>query len=498
MSSTSNNGKSLLNQFPGSGAHAPEDKDKSLLQTPYGCATVIRTRRHADGTVAMREMELSDWKQADGNTGPVRPATLFSPVKFPSIVPEVGNDVVCQYGRGRVIGIRRFTEDQVAVCLSSWRLAGRSRVTCYLAASAVQVVRPKKIYEMTVFERVEFAMELKTKTAADFAAKNYESALVTYASAVDAVRYVQHKSDSSNEVRADLVVLMITCSNNAATCCTKLKKWDEADKFARNALVIIDALEPKRGKRIHKLLNESGYSDHKLFGEWRVKSCIIMATAALRKENYDDAIDILKKAREVIDKYTAQEFIKQPALRSSVNSLVANGKEVKRLHSKCKDGRRAVLKKEKSRAQAMFGSSALLFSVEEEKKEVCDSPVSQTNGAFSPEFTSESITSSEPAAGLIPESEHEPVVSVLRKPSYVEADSPSLSRSTEKECQRRVSFSSNPDEVKEFERHLRPYSDIDDDAEWYQDPEVLAGLAFFAGGLGLAVLAVNFALGRRR
>jgi hypothetical protein len=52
--------------------------------------------------------------------------------------------------------------------------------------------RVQKLYEMSVYERVEFAQELKKKTAADFTAEL--QALNTYASAVDAVRYVQHKS----------------------------------------------------------------------------------------------------------------------------------------------------------------------------------------------------------------------------------------------------------------------------------------------------------------
>jgi hypothetical protein len=379
----------MLNMIRGNkynyGDHAPEDKHKSLVQTPYGRATVLRTRLDEGGSVTMRELELTDWKTAaaheqqqakegvqakEPSRGPVRPATLFSPKQFPSVPCAVGDDVICLYGRGKVIKVRS-EKHQVVVRLSSWRLAGRSTVTCYLSITAVQVVRSKKLYEMSVYERVEFAQELKKKTAADFTAKNYSAALQTYASAVDAVRYVQHKSDSSNEVRADLVVLMITCSNNAATCCTKLLHWNEAETFARNTLIIIDALEPKKGKRIHVLLNQSGYTDTKLFGEWRVKSCIIIAKALAEKGDYEEAMEILKTAREVIDKYTAQEYVKQPALNQSVKTLMANGKEIKKLHTQCKERRKVERDKEKKRARAMFGGGgggAIFVSGFEEKK----------------------------------------------------------------------------------------------------------------------------------
>jgi tetratricopeptide (TPR) repeat protein len=507
-------------KYPGY-SHTPEDKHKLLVQTPYGRATVLRTSLDEKGTVTMRELELTDWKSAvapneqtqpqgpqkDGSkveehknrkgNSPVRPATLFSPIMFPSVQPAVGNDVVCLYGRGRVIGIRP-AEQQVAVRLSSWRLAGRSLVTCYLAMDKVQVVRDKKLYEMSVYERVEFAQELKSKTAADFVAKNYSAALHTYASAVDAVRYVQHKSDSSNEVRADLVVLMITCSNNAATCCTKLLHWDEAEKFARNTLVIIDALEPKKGKRIHILLNQSGYTDLKLFGEWRVKSCIIIAKALAEKGDSEEAIEILKTAREVIDKYTAQEYVKQPALKASIKTLVANGKEIQKLHKACKERRKVERDKEKQRARAMFGGgpSSSLSSVAEEKKEMFDSDVDS-----SPEKQSQKVAAAEsldPVRSVDAATPESPSGNLKKRVSFSNNDgtppAPAFDASGHP-MKKRVSFCNDPDKEFEFDKNTAADGE---EPEWYQDTEVLTGLAMFAGSLGLTVLALNFALMRRR
>lgn len=487
---TSSSSSSMLNMIRGNqyGSHAPEDKHKSLVQTPYGRATVIRTRLDEHGNVIMREMELTDWKTAAAHEqkqqqpkGPVKPATLFSSIQFPSVPPTTGDDIICMYGRGKVIGIRTGTteqEQQVVVRLSSWRLAGRSLVTCYLAQSAVQVVRSKFLYEMSVYERVEFAQELKQKTAADFVAKNYSAALQTYASAVDAVRYVQHKSDSSNEVRADLVVLMITCSNNAATCCTKLLHWDEAEKFARNTLIIIDALEPKKGKRIHVLLNKSGYSDLKLFGEWRVKSCIIIAKALAEKGDSEEAIEILKTAREVIDKYTAQEYVKQPALNQSVKTLMANGKEIKKLHTACKERYKKQRDIEKKRAQAMFGGggSSLLSPVSEEKKETFDFDADTDDLTEKNSSTAAAAAASERFTVLGTATPESPAGSIKK----------------------RVSFSDLPDDVQEFERESKSDYADGEEPEWYQDIEVLMGLGMFAGSVGLTILALNFALGRRR
>ena len=96
--------------------------------------------------------------------------------------------------------------------------------------------------------------------AALFAEKDYTAALETYARAVDAVRYVQHNKQSSNEVRADLLVVMVTCSNNAATCCLQLKQWTEACNYAKNTLVLIDALEEKYGMKIHTILTKVLYN----------------------------------------------------------------------------------------------------------------------------------------------------------------------------------------------------------------------------------------------
>ena len=129
-------------------------------------------------------------------------------------------------------------------------------------------------------------------------------ALSSNARAVEAVRYVHHDARSSNELRADLVEVMVTCSNNAATCCVRLRRWPEAGRHARNALVILDALYAKRGKKIHGVLTLVGASDAKLFGEWRSKSLLIAAKASTNQSDHDEALERSRAARRCVDEFS--------------------------------------------------------------------------------------------------------------------------------------------------------------------------------------------------
>jgi hypothetical protein len=462
--------------FPSSGNHIPEDKNQRLVQTPYGRGLVIRTNRE-DG---MRDVQLLDWTQPRSasttkTVAPmIRPAMLYTCANnyLPSVTPTVGDDVLVVPGlRGRVLQIRPH-DGMIQVLVSSWRLNGRSRVTCFVPSSSssslsrtmVEVVRHKKIYEMSVYEKVEHAQELKMAAAEQFKQKDYSGALETYSKAVDAVRYVQHKPDSTNEVRADLLVTMVTCSNNAGMCCTQLKRWDDAEKFAKNALALIEALEEKKGLRIHKILNRDGFDDIKLFGEWLVRSNVILARALLEKGENVYAMDIAKLAGQVIAKYTTEEYRQhQPEQAATVKQLLILGKEVKRLFTLCKDQRKAHLKKEKMRAQAMFGGSA---------------SSSKGNDALPPSVSQDEITvtrsnsSSPPRNGMV-------------------ANTPDgRSKATETKNKKKVSFQ------EETTDQTTAAADVED--EWYQDPEVLTGLAIFTGAVFVTIVSLTYLLSKRR
>lgn len=262
--------------------YIPEDKDQRIVQTPYGKGVIIRTRKNDVGSRTQNVMyeieqvnstklkrERPDQISSSRSTNP---PMLYTPVKYPSITPEVGSDVLTKWGRGALIEIRDDAMKTHVVKLSSWRLANRSRALCYISAQDCEVVRPKKIYDMDVFEKVDYANLLKQEATTKFKQKDYSGALESFARAIDAVRYVQHGVGSTNELRADLIVVMITCSNNAALCSSKQDDWERTAKFAENALVLIEALEEKGNKsKIKGVLNSDGIRDSQLFGTWKVK-----------------------------------------------------------------------------------------------------------------------------------------------------------------------------------------------------------------------------------
>lgn len=70
------------------------------------------------------------------------------------------------------------------VKLSSWRLANRSSVFCYVSAKECEVIKPKKVYDMDVFGKVEYANDLKLQAIDKFKQKDYVAALELFARAV--------------------------------------------------------------------------------------------------------------------------------------------------------------------------------------------------------------------------------------------------------------------------------------------------------------------------
>ena len=273
-----------------------EDRDQAIVQTPYGKGIVIRNRKNdkkddgsssssgnGNGTsVSIREIELVDWSldinKHESNTlsssfkTNSNPNMLYTPTDFPTVTANVGDVIMSQFGRGTVVDIRNDDRRTHVVQLSSWRLASRSKVLCYLSSSDCKVMRPYRIHDMSIFDKVEYANDLKKNAEAKFSLKDFNSALEIYARAVDTVRYVQHGKDSTNEIRADLVVVMVTCCNNASLCSLKKQDYERTEKFAENALVLIQALEHKgKTSKIRKVLHKDRVVDSQLFGTWKVK-----------------------------------------------------------------------------------------------------------------------------------------------------------------------------------------------------------------------------------
>lgn len=223
---------------------------------------------------------------------------------------------------------------------------------------------------MDVYEKVEHANQLKQDANACFSNQQYEQALIKYEKAVDSVRYVQHDTDSNNYVRADLVEIMITCSNNAATSGLKLlqavptatadTKRSSKDtnsyykelilKNARNALVLIEALYDKRGQKIHTILGKK-YTDSKLFGEWRIKSLLLIAKIYLEKKEFSECVAVCKQIKRILEEF--HPSFDDP---KATAVLVRQEKELQRLLATSVKQLKLEKQKEKKRAQAMFGS----------------------------------------------------------------------------------------------------------------------------------------------
>jgi len=174
--------------------------DQVILATPYGRGAVLQTSYNGQAKCEMNEIELIDWAKPALTRGRKKPAVLFSPISFPPVDPKIGDEVQSIFGHGKVMEIRE--DRRLVVRISSWRLARRSMVTCYLSKDSVRVIRPIPVSRMNIHEKIQHAQDLKASATTSFSAKLYQEALVLYAKAVDTVRYVQHNTSSSNENRS--------------------------------------------------------------------------------------------------------------------------------------------------------------------------------------------------------------------------------------------------------------------------------------------------------
>jgi len=455
------------------------DKDQKLVKTPYGKGLITKTRPQKDPNIPpVQEIRLLEWEDAKSNQIKSKRSTiLYSTSDYDSVTAKRGDDVITPYGRGTItesVSVRLLNKgktdpvtkepigEQVMtkyhIQLNLWRLAGRSRVKCFLFSNQVKVLRKKVLFEMNAVERVEFAMKQKRAASEIFGQKKYREALNVYSGCIDAVRYIQHDTDSNNECRADLIEVMVTCSNNAATCCVQLQMWEEAFKFAKNALILLNAMFGKRGAKIHTILNrDNGHCDAKIFGEWRVKSRLIMARSLFEKDGHDLALEELRMARKHIAYYiagegTTKEGGKDYALsKASVSKMRIQEKEIAKLKAKITEKKKELLKFEKARAKAMFA--------EKPKDKVDPSTLNGKSRDKIENNNSESIEDAEKK----------------EKDASVDSDN---TAGQSKRMQKRVSFASNLEERHEI------VEEEEEDDPWYEEHKeafillAIGGLAF--------------------
>ena len=360
------------------------------VKTPYGTGWVTSLKVNDDDGRMKRRIEVVT------NNEYKTKMTLYSVEEYDVADAQEQDDVIVKlFGRGRVlreVTVRcrkkhipgyEMVHKKFHVELSSWRLANGNRVKLYVTKDRdnIVVVKKKELHEMSIHERVDFAKRQRTSAVAVFKNKEYQTALNLYAGAIEALRYVQYNPTIDNYTRADALILLITCNNNAATCCANLlPKWkDAAIKYAKNALLLIDALHGKQGQQIHTLIQTRlDVPNIKLFGEWRVKSYLLLATVQQTKISYEpQVLEYCKKARVILTEYTnnKNDDATQPTsskalklLERQINKLMASTLEQKKLHHE----------KEKARAKAMFGGGSTTTTTKSQPKQLSNGKKSTT------------------------------------------------------------------------------------------------------------------------
>ena len=231
---------------------------------------------------------------------------------------DVGAQVMTPYGRGKVVNVNGSTL-QIQLC--TWKLANHQSVHCYVpvdSTTAVQLLRPKPYKNLSLDEKVVYAQRLKlcatqlsTTTSAgksrstdtgkylytneqwalDLYRKSihvttsllsttkqqqlWESSLSSLISPLSTTSNTNNSffmaSTSTKDMstrKAEWLIQSVKCSNAAASCAMRLEQYDEALEWAKNALVILQALEKSKTPNddaSSQVTNTSG--THKLL-EW--------------------------------------------------------------------------------------------------------------------------------------------------------------------------------------------------------------------------------------
>lgn len=449
----------------------------TIIQTPYGRGLIYNTKKNPNKEdEPIHCLKLTSINLAN-NTKPI----LYTcQTDFPSALPLIDDDIVIDgVGRGAVDDVR--DDGIVVVLLNTWRLAGRSRVRIYTPLSSFSkdnatyhVVRKKRLFEMDIFEKIEYSKVKKQEAIPYFVQGRYDKALSLFSEATNAVRMQQHSPNSSNEMRADLVEIMITCSNNAASCYVKKKEWKDAQQQARNALLIIDALDQKRGMKIHTILRQGGLSDLKMFGEWRIKSMLIIARAEAEEQEYVMAIPRLKAALS----HTRTSLHVGARV---IPGLEKQDKEIRKLIQTYGERQRAILQKEKARAKAMFGGKTA------------------TSKSKSSSAASVAATANKPVEVHAPSKAE---IDVVQRTVITSKDVDPIKKAVPKravDVNGGATNSSSQNSIKTSVEESIPAKNSDSDGEddnnvdasWYEEHQEAIILSSIIGGIGLVTLGLK-------
>lgn len=268
-------------------------KSQSVL-TPYGEGIIESIR---DEAIVVKPTK---WKLAGGQT-----PTFYLNRKDVKPKYAVGDIVTTSYGQAKISGIRQ-EDGMFIVLLVDWKLATSKCPTLYIKESAFLPTDEKKniISKEEKFDMftscVAKANAAKAKAGNFFKGGQIEKAKENYILCLKAIEILS--SDIlSNKQRAKVFDLTVTSSNNAALCFLRLKKYSECAFYAKSALNLISALEPRMETgKVWQCLLRDGMTKDKLFKEWKKKSLFYIGKSELMRKNYKTAIDRLREALQIL------------------------------------------------------------------------------------------------------------------------------------------------------------------------------------------------------
>jgi len=211
---------------------------------------------------------------------------------------DVGSRVSTPYGKGIVKEIRS-DDGFVIVEPDNWLMANNRPPTFFLKADVVKVEEVSETdFSMKIItERLSRAADLKSEGALLFKDKNFEEARLKY---LQALQCVQGLGDNiTNEIRAMVFEMTIPCSNNAALCLLKLKKFSESLIYADNSVRLIEALEARMDGRVWVSLQERGMTKDALMKNKR-KGLLLLSKAQSGMDDFDAAKTNIRAALSII------------------------------------------------------------------------------------------------------------------------------------------------------------------------------------------------------
>jgi len=285
---------------------------------------------------------------------------------------EVGGQVLTLFGRGRILQVR---STQVKVHILPWKLAnGESKVFASIPNDQVLCVLSKcRASGMDLAQKREYVQALKRAAVAQGQARRYGCALDLYRKTIAVVTALLQEtrpgadaagSDSSTSKqkhsaeRADWLVTVVRCSNNAAAICLQLDLFEDCMSLTRNAMLVLDALQGEQRPSfpgpptdtamalqlaIDKTDSNSSCEEKKsaaspqqvgqvrLFGECKIQSLLYMAAALLKVEQASACKKTCEQAQTILKQYSGREYLERSEYKSTLKRLVSLQKQIKAL-----------------------------------------------------------------------------------------------------------------------------------------------------------------------